>query len=120
MKKIVIVEDEKPIADAEKSILETEYEVHVCYDGEEGLRKVNEVKPDLVVLDVMLPKKDGFTVCREIKGDPVLTNTKVLMVTAKDGEKDEAQGIGVGADDYIMKPFEADELRHVVTQLLKE
>ena len=118
MKKIVIVEDEKAIADAEKSILEDGYDVYVCYDGKIGLKKINEIKPDLAILDVMLPSLDGFALCRKIKSDSALRHLKVLMVTAKNEEKDEARGIGIGADDYIMKPFEAVELRHVVAQLL--
>lgn len=119
-KSIVIVEDEPNIAEAQRIILEEEYDVHHAADGEEGLRKIKEVKPDLVVLDLMLPKMSGHEVCSNIRADKDLNHTKVVMVTAKNQQKDEDLGMELGADDYIMKPFEADELVHVVGQVLKK
>jgi len=77
------------------------------------------LKPAVVILDVMLPKKSGFDVCKELRADKSLKNTKIVMVTAKDQEKDEAVGMDLGADDYLMKPFEAIELTHIVRQVLK-
>ena len=115
---MVIVEDEKAIAEAERLILEEEYIVHVAHDGEQGLKTIVQVKPDIVILDWMLPKKNGIEVCKEIRGNKNLKHTKVVMVTAKNAERDEGQGMGVGADDYIMKPFEPVELLHVARQVL--
>ena len=117
---IVIVEDEVNIANAEKLILQAEYDVHLAHDGEEGLRLIKEVKPTLVVLDLMLPKMSGVEICKQIRADAALKGTKVVMVTAKNEDRDEQEGMDTGADDYIMKPFEPVELRHVVNQVLKE
>ncbi|WP_339060780.1 response regulator YycF [Tepidibacillus marianensis] len=106
--KILIVEDEKPISDILKFSLEKEgYETLVCYDGEAGVRMTKEWIPDLVLLDIMLPFKDGFEVCREIR---TFTNTPIIMLTAKDSEIDKVLGLEMGADDYVTKPFSIREL----------
>jgi DNA-binding response OmpR family regulator len=118
-KSIVIVEDEHNIARAEELILKDKFDVHLVHDGAEGLSKIKEIKPDLVVLDVMLPNMDGFEVCKKVREDAALSATKIVMVTAKNQDKDEAEGMELGADDYIMKPFEPVELMHVVNQILK-
>ena len=107
-KKILVVDDEKSIADIVKFNLENEgYEVHLAYDGEEAVKQVYEVLPDLILLDVMMPKKDGFQVLREIRKD---FSTPVLMLTAKEEEVDKVLGLELGADDYITKPFSMREL----------
>ena len=118
-KSVLIIEDDKNIADAQKLILEEEFDVHQAFDGDEGLRKARELKPDLIILDLMLPKVHGMNVCREIKKDSSLSSSKIVMVTAKNEEIDELKGMNIGADDYIMKPFEAEELKHVINQVLK-
>lgn len=118
--KLVIVEDEKPIAKAEELILGDHYDVHLAHDGEQGWSKIVEVRPDVVVLDVMMPKMNGFELCKRIREDDRLATTKIVMVTAKNQDKDEAKGMDFGADDYIMKPFEPVELLHVVRQVLNE
>ena len=117
---ILIVEDDANIAKAQQLILGEDFEVHHAENGEEGLIKAMEIKPDLMILDWMLPNMDGISVLKEIRNNRELKDTKIVMVTAKDQDKDELQGMDNGADDYIMKPFEADELLHVVTQLLKQ
>jgi DNA-binding response OmpR family regulator len=119
-KSVVIVEDDRNIAMAQKLILDDHFDVHVAHDGEEGLKLVHEKKPHLAILDVMMPKMDGFEVCKKIRESEHLQNTKVLMVTAKNQQRDEEFGMNVGADDYICKPFEPQELLHVVNQVLKE
>ncbi|MBT4540506.1 response regulator [Candidatus Woesearchaeota archaeon] len=119
-KSIVIVEDDINIAKAEALILQKDFNVHLAHDGETGHALVKEVKPDLVILDLMLPKLHGYEVCKKIKEDPELVETKVIMVTAKNENKDEIQGLDIGADDYIMKPFEGTELKHVVNQVLNK
>ena len=117
-KTLVIVEDEPNIAKAEKLILEELYNVHIANDGEVGLSKIREIIPDLVVLDVMMPKISGFEVCKAIRSDKRLSEVKIVMVTAKNQNKDEQTGLDLGADDYIMKPFEPEELLHVINQTL--
>jgi DNA-binding response OmpR family regulator len=117
-KSIVIVEDEQNIADAERLILEEHFDVHHAADGEEGLKKIMQIKPDVVLLDLMLPKMSGYSVCSSIRATKALNGTKVIMVTAKNQQRDEDLGMETGADDYIMKPFEAEELIHVVKQVL--
>ncbi len=119
-KRLLIVEDEPHIANAERIILQDGFEVHIAGDGEEGLAKAQALKPDIIVLDLMLPKLNGFEVCRRIRADKGLNGTKIVMVTAKNQSRDEAKGMDSGADDYIMKPFEPIELMHVVRQVLKQ
>ncbi len=107
-KKILIVDDERSIADIIKFNLEKEgYFVDTAYDGEEGVKRVYELLPDLVVLDIMMPKKDGFQVLKEIRKD---LKVPVIMLTAKEEEVDKVLGLELGADDYITKPFSMREL----------
>lgn len=117
---IVIVEDDADIALAQKMVLEDQYTVHIAHDGEEGLSLIKEHRPALAILDVMMPKMDGFELCQRIRADKELAKTKVVMVTAKNQDRDEAEGMEAGADDYIMKPFEDVELLHVVKQVLEQ
>jgi two-component system response regulator VicR len=108
LKKILVVDDEKPISDIVKFNLTKEgYEVFTAYDGEEALEKVEEVLPDLIILDLMLPKKDGLEVCREVRKSH---DMPIIMVTAKDSEIDKVLGLELGADDYVTKPFSNREL----------
>ena len=107
-KNILIVEDEKPISDIVRFNLEKEgYKVLVAYDGEDGVNKALTLNPDLVLLDVMLPKLDGFQVCRKIRAS---SSVPILMLTAKEEEVDKVLGLEMGADDYITKPFGMREL----------
>ncbi|MEG6580505.1 response regulator YycF [Lactiplantibacillus plantarum] len=108
MKKILVVDDEKPISDIMKFNLTKEgYEVHVAVDGEEALQKVDEVHPDLILLDLMLPKMDGLEVARQVRKN---YDMPIIMVTAKDSELDKVLGLELGADDYVTKPFSNREL----------
>ncbi|WP_353317280.1 response regulator YycF [Apilactobacillus apinorum] len=108
MAKILVVDDEKPITDIEKFNLEKEgYDVVVAYDGEEALQKVEEESPDLIILDLMLPKVDGLEVAREVRKT---RDMPIIMVTAKDSELDKVLGLELGADDYVTKPFSNREL----------
>jgi two-component system response regulator VicR len=107
-KRILVVDDEKPIADILQFNLQKEgYEVICAYDGEEALQKVEEVKPDLILLDIMLPQKDGMEVCREVRKK---YDMPIIMLTAKDSEIDKVLGLELGADDYVTKPFSTREL----------
>lgn len=108
MKKILVVDDEKPISDIVKFNLEKEgYEVVVAFDGEEAIAQVEAENPDLIVLDLMLPKKDGLEVTREVRKTH---DMPIIMVTAKDQEIDKVLGLEMGADDYVTKPFSNREL----------
>jgi two-component system response regulator VicR len=107
-RKILIVDDEKSISDIIKfNLLKDGYDVEVAADGDEALKKVYMIQPDLILLDVMLPKLDGFQVCRKIRES---FNTPIIMLTAKEEEVDKVLGLELGADDYITKPFGMREL----------
>lgn len=108
MPKILVVDDEKPISDIVKFNLDKEgYDVVTAYDGEEALAQVEEEKPDLILLDLMLPKIDGLEVARQVRAKH---NIPIIMVTAKDSELDKVVGLELGADDYVTKPFSNREL----------
>ena len=112
-KKILVVEDEKNIAELERDYLEANgYEVEIALDGKSGLDRALESDFDLVILDVMLPGIDGFEVCRQIRKSK---ECPVLMVSAKKDDIDKIRGLGLGADDYITKPFSPSELVARVT-----
>lgn len=106
--KVLVVDDEKPISDIIKFNLEKEgYEVVTAFDGEEGLEKVESEQPDLIILDLMLPKIDGLEVAKRVRAKH---STPIIMVTAKDSELDKVLGLELGADDYVTKPFSNREL----------
>ncbi|ARU60813.1 DNA-binding response regulator [Tumebacillus avium] len=106
--KILVVDDELPIADILKFSLEKEnYQVVMAHDGQEAVDKATAELPDLILLDVMLPKKDGFAVCREIRA---FSSVPIIMLTARDSEIDKVLGLEIGADDYVTKPFSNREL----------
>lgn len=107
-KKVLVVDDEKSISDIIKfNLLKDGYDVEVAADGDEALKKVYTMQPDLILLDVMLPKLDGFQVCRKIRET---FNTPIIMLTAKEEEVDKVLGLELGADDYMTKPFGMREL----------
>ena len=114
---IVVVEDERAIASAVAARLESEgFDVAVAADGPAGVEVVERVRPDLVVLDLMLPGLDGLEVCRRIQRD---RRVPVLMLTARDSETDKVVGLSVGADDYLTKPFSPRELVARVQAILR-
>ena len=116
--KILVVEDEKKVASFIKRGLEEEkYEVDVVYDGEEGCQKILDGAYSLIILDVMLPKKDGFAVVKEMRMKKL--QTPVLMLTAKDTVEDIVAGLNSGSDDYLTKPFAFAELLARVRALLR-
>ncbi|EUJ25445.1 DNA-binding response regulator [Listeria newyorkensis] len=107
-KKILVVDDEKPIADIVKFNLNKEgFDVYCAYDGDEAIDLVEEIQPDLILLDIMLPGRDGIEVCREVRKK---YDMPIIMVTAKDSEIDKVLGLELGADDYVTKPFSNREL----------
>ena len=108
MSRILIIEDEEAIADLEKDYLELSgFEVKICNTGDEGLQTALREEFDLIVLDLMLPGLDGFEVCKKIREDK---NIPIIMVSAKKEDIDKIRGLGMGADDYMTKPFSPSEL----------
>lgn len=108
MSRILIIEDESAIAELEKDYLELSgFEVEVANDGEVGLNKALTEECDLIILDLMLPGVDGFEICRQVRAEK---NTPIIMVSAKKDDIDKIRGLGLGADDYMTKPFSPSEL----------
>lgn len=118
-KKVLIADDEQNIVISLEFLLRREgFEVLVASDGVDALAKLRAEKPDLVLLDVMMPKMNGFDVCQALRADPDLAGTRVLMLTAKGRETEVSKGLGLGADAYMTKPFSTKELVVQVRALL--
>jgi DNA-binding response OmpR family regulator len=116
--RILIVEDDRRLSGIiKRGLVEEGYTVDAAYDGEDGQHLAESAPFDLVVLDIMLPKKDGIEVCRELRTKSV--NTPILMLTAKDTIEDRVKGLDAGADDYLVKPFAFDELLARIRALLR-
>ena len=120
-KKIFIADDESGFVSTLKSRLEFEgFEVTTAPDGKSTLERIPEEEPDLILLDIMMPEMNGYQVCRELKEDPDLSSIPILMLTAKSQESDKFWGMEAGADAYVTKPFDMDELIKEVRALLDE
>jgi DNA-binding response OmpR family regulator len=120
-KRILIVDDEPNIVISLEFLMMREgHEVRVARDGEAGLAAVRTHRPDLVVLDVMMPKLDGFAVLEAVRSDPSLAATRVLMLTAKGRDAEQKKGLALGADAYMSKPFSTRELVDKVKELLDQ
>jgi DNA-binding response OmpR family regulator len=120
-RKVLISEDEPNIvASLEFLLRQSNYDVRVARDGEEALRLVASFAPQLVLLDVMMPGKSGFEVCRDIRGNPAWRNVKVMMLSAKGRASDIDRGLALGADAYVTKPFSTKALLATVRELLPE
>jgi DNA-binding response OmpR family regulator len=118
VKTILVVEDDLAILRGLKDNLEFEsYEVLTAGDGESGYQLVKEKKPDLVILDIMLPRMSGHELCRKVRGEGIMT--PILMLTARSEEKDRVTGLDLGADDYVTKPFSVPELLARVRALIR-
>jgi len=119
-KKILIVDDEAQLVDMVKMRLEANnYDVIVAYDGQEGLDKARKEKPDLIILDLMLPKMDGYKVCRMLKFDEKYKSIPIIMFTARAQEEDEKVSMEVGANAYVTKPFEPKVLLDKIQELIQ-
>ena len=115
--KILVVDDEEPIAKIlEFNLAQNGYQVELAFDGEQALAKADSFQPDLVILDIMLPKLDGWQVCQRLRQE---TTVPIIMLTAKDEETDKVLGLELGADDYVTKPFSPRELLARVRALLR-
>lgn len=117
--KILIADDEPNIVISLEFLMKREgHQVLVARDGAQALEMIRAERPDLVLLDVMMPRLSGFEVCQAVRADPQLAGTKILMLTAKGRDTDVAQGRGLGADDYMTKPFSTKELAARVRTML--
>ena len=124
--KILLIDDDVDFVSATKTILESKpYEVITAYEGNEGLKKAREEEPDLIILDIIMPTKSGFTVCDELKRDPQLSTIPVLLLTSLSQRLGEvsisvSEGLMVEAEDYIDKPVSPEELFKRVERQLKK
>jgi len=118
-KKILIADDEANIALSLEFLMRNDgYRVQTAANGEEALRQIAQFRPDLILLDIMLPQKNGFEVCQKIRENPAWNGIKIVMLTAKGRESEVAKGLALGADAYITKPFATRELLADVQRLL--
>ena len=116
---VLVVDDEPNILlSLEFLVRQAGFDVRVARDGEAALSAITENRPDLVLLDVMMPNRDGYDVCQTIRADPRLKDVKIIMLTAKGREVEREKGIALGADDYITKPFSTREVIEKVRQYL--
>jgi two-component system alkaline phosphatase synthesis response regulator PhoP len=118
--KILIIDDDFGLAQALRDIMiTTGYEADIARNGEEGLSKIKENRPDLVLLDWMMPKMDGCELCQHLKEDERTSNIPIIMLTVRNEKEDEIEALSIGADDYISKPFNYDILTARVNALLR-
>lgn len=118
MKRILLADDDPKLRELMRITLEGEFELLEAEDGEAALRISQEENPDLILLDVMMPKLDGFEVCRRLKNDDSTSSIRVIMLTARAGREDRRQGQEAGADDYFVKPFSPKALLDKVHEVL--
>jgi len=120
MNKILIIDDEASIIESLKTLLLREnYQIYSAFDGEEAIRKVTEIKPDLILLDLVLPKIGGIQVCRKIKSNPATQNIPIIIITGRDGIEERIEGLKSGANDFLTKPLETTELLLRIRSLLE-
>lgn len=118
--KVLVVEDEPNIVDSLSFLMkQAGFTVLVARDGDAALRVLESQLPDLILLDVMLPRRDGYDVCRAIRANPAWRGVKVIMLTAKGRELDRRKGLELGADDYVTKPFSTRDIVKRVRRLLE-
>jgi len=120
MKRVLIVDDEQDILESLKFVLEAEgYECYTAINGEDGLKSAKEIMPDLIILDIMMPKINGYKISRLLKFDNKYKNIPIFMLTARSQDEDKLIGQETGADEYITKPFELDYVLGKVNEYLK-
>jgi DNA-binding response OmpR family regulator len=120
MKKILIVDDEQDIVESLKFVLEgNNYTCYCAYNGEDGLNLAREIIPDLIILDVMMPRINGYKISRLLKFDKKYQNIPILMITARSQEEDKLIGEETGANEYITKPFDLNEVLQIVQKYLE-
>jgi DNA-binding response OmpR family regulator len=116
---VLVVDDEPNIVVSLEYLLQRAgYDVRVARDGAEALRAVAERKPDLILLDAMMPVRDGYDVCQTLRADPAFKDVRILMLTAKSRDVDQEKALALGADEYVTKPFSTRELVERVRRIL--
>ena len=119
-KTILVVDDEQDIVESLKFVLEVSgFVCYTAFNGEDGLRLAKEIVPDLIILDVMMPRINGFKISRLLKFDAKYKNIPILMITARSQEEDKLIGEQTGADEYITKPFDLDDVVKIVQKYLE-
>lgn len=119
-KNIMIVDDDPHVVRSLTFVLNKEgYNISTTTDGEEALEKIRDSKPNLMILDVMMPRKNGYEVCQEVKGNPNLSDIYIIMLSAKGQEADREKGLSLGANEFMSKPFSPMKLVERVKQLLE-
>jgi len=117
---VLVVEDEPNIVLSLQFIMrQAGYTVRIASDGEQALRAIDEYVPDLVLLDIMLPKRDGFAVCEEIRNNPACNKIKIIMLSAKSRDADREKALALGADEFVTKPFSTRVLGEMAKNLLE-
>ena len=117
---VLVVDDEPHIVRSLEFLMgRAGYEVRVAVDGEQALQAIEDQRPDLILLDLMIPKRDGYEVCQVVRDNPAWRDIHIIMLTAKGQEADRERGIEVGADDYITKPFSTRDLVEKVRGVLE-
>jgi two-component system alkaline phosphatase synthesis response regulator PhoP len=124
-RKVLVIDDEPDLVEMIRMALESQFEVVTAYNGKEGLEKARSDKPDAIVLDIMMPVKDGFTTCQELKGDSETSSIPVLILTGVEehfgrSKYTKASGMEIEAEDFISKPVDPNELVRRVNALLKK
>jgi len=119
--RVLIVDDEPNIVTSLEFLMRgSDYEVRVALNGAEALRLADSFRPDVILLDVMMPQRSGFEVCQKIRENPVLRDVKIIMLTAKGRDAERDRGLDLGANAYVTKPFSTKELVNTVRELLSE
>jgi twitching motility two-component system response regulator PilH len=119
MGRILIIEDSLVEIEIMKRVLQsTPHTLIIAKDGEDGIEKAKALKPHLILMDVVMPKKNGFQVCRELRKDPQFKNTPIILVSSKDKEFDKVWGKQQGASDYLVKPYNPEDLLAIVNKYL--
>jgi DNA-binding response OmpR family regulator len=120
-KSVLVVDDEVNIVTSLEYVMKAAgYDVATAYDGEEALTKIAEIVPDLVILDVMMPKLDGFEVCEKVRANPLWDSVSIVMLTAKGRDSEREKGLSLGANDYLTKPFSTHDIVKRVKELLSD
>lgn len=117
--RVLVVDDDIEVAKSIEASLRKQYQVHVVYSGIEAVKEARRHRPDLIVLDVVMPGMDGLDTCRELRVDPALADVPILFLTALGRPEDRVAGLRAGADDYLTKPFNLDELQLRISAILR-
>jgi len=119
MSRILVIDDDVDVAKTIENALRRSHTVFLAYSGVQGFQQARQVKPDAVILDIVMPGMDGFEVCQRMRDDPLLADTPILFVTARGRAEDRIRGLQIGADDYITKPFSLQELELRIQAILR-